>query len=114
MWERFKDVYRKMDVTYIVGPTRVGKSRYVMEKYGYTNVYRISDYTHPFDEYNYQDVVVFDEFRSSLRLTACLPLPPLHSVPLVLQEGETPSLTPPLGADATSFCKPKIHPLPLR
>lgn len=72
MWERFKDVYRKMDVTYIVGPTRVGKSRYVMEKYGYTNVYRISDYTHPFDEYNYQDVVVFDEFRSSLRLTAML------------------------------------------
>ena len=72
MWERYKNVYRKMDVTYIVGPTRVGKSRYVMEKYGYENVYRISDYKHPFDEYNYQDVIIFDEFRSSLPLTAML------------------------------------------
>ena len=39
-----------------------------MEKYGYQNVYRVTDYDHPFDSYKGQDVIVFEEFRSSLKI----------------------------------------------
>ena len=37
-----------------------------MEQYGYSNVYRVTDYAHPFDGYKGQDVLIFEEFRSSL------------------------------------------------
>ena len=39
-----------------------------MEQYGYSNVFRVTDYEHPFDGYKGQDVIVFEEFRSSLRI----------------------------------------------
>lgn len=39
-----------------------------MEKYGYSNCYRVTDYQHPFDSYNGQDIVIFEEFRSSLKI----------------------------------------------
>lgn len=39
-----------------------------MDKYGYENVYRVTDYDHPFDSYHGQDVIVFEEFRSSLKI----------------------------------------------
>ena len=60
--------FRKLDVTYIVGETETGKTRYVMEKYGYENVYRLTDYKNPFDAYKNQDVIAFDEFSSNLRI----------------------------------------------
>lgn len=66
--EKFRHTFRKLDVTYIFGETGCGKTRYVMEKYGYENVYRVTNYTHPFDSYQGQDVILFDEFRSSLCL----------------------------------------------
>ena len=66
--EQYKTDFRMIRTTYIFGHTGVGKTRYVMEKYGYENVYRVTDYAHPFDNYNYQDVILFDEFRSSLKI----------------------------------------------
>ena len=66
--ERYKNEWRNLEVTYIWGLTGSGKTRSVMEKYGYPNVYRVTDYDHPFDSYKGQDVVVFEEFRSSLRI----------------------------------------------
>lgn len=65
--EKFRKVWRDLDVTYIYGDTGSGKTRGVMEHYGYENVYRVLDYDHPFDSYRGQDVVVFEEFRSSMR-----------------------------------------------
>jgi len=65
---QYKDIFRNLDVTYIWGVTGMGKTRSVMEKYGYTNVYRVTDYDHPFDSYKGQDVIVFEEFRSSLKI----------------------------------------------
>ena len=70
--ERYKNDWRKLEVTYIWGETRSGKTRSVMDKYGYSNVYRVTDYTHPFDGYKGQDVILFDEFRSSLPLASML------------------------------------------
>lgn len=70
--EEYKRVFRKLEVTYIWGSTGSGKTRGVMEKYGYENVYRITDYQHPFDGYKGQDVIVFEEFRSSLKISEML------------------------------------------
>lgn len=66
--DQFMDVYRKRDVTYLWGDTRVGKTRSVFDQYGYRNVYQVTDYSHPFDEYTGQDVIIFEEFRSSLKI----------------------------------------------
>lgn len=69
---KFRDTWRNLEVTYIWGETGSGKTRSVMEAYGYSNVYRVTDYAHPFDSYKGQDVILFDEFRSSLPLSAML------------------------------------------
>lgn len=66
--EKYKDSWRNVEVTYISGVTGTGKTRGVMELYGYSNCYRVTDYLHPFDSYKGQDVVIFEEFRSSLKI----------------------------------------------
>jgi hypothetical protein len=66
--EQYKNMFRQLDVTYVYGKAGVGKTRDVMEKYGYPNVYRFTDYQNPFDNYGGQDIVVFEEFRSSLKI----------------------------------------------
>lgn len=78
----FADRWRDMDVQYIYGDTGCGKTRSVMEKYGYRNVYRVTDYRHPFDGYMGQDVILFEEFRSSLALGDMLKY--LDGYPVVL------------------------------
>lgn len=80
--EKFKNTFRQLITTYIWGSTGGGKTRYVMEKYGYENVYRVTNYKHPFDDYRGQDVVLFDEFRSSLPLADMLKY--LDGYPVVL------------------------------
>ena len=71
--ERYKETVRlDLEVIYISGKTNTGKTRGVLEKHGYSNVYRVTDYKHPFDSYNCQPVIAFDEFRSSLRLKEML------------------------------------------
>lgn len=64
--------WRTVEVTYIWGATGVGKTRSVVEKHGYKNVFRVTNYTHPFDGYKGQDVILFDEFRSSLKFSDML------------------------------------------
>jgi hypothetical protein len=64
--EKYKDTWRTLENEYIWGPTRAGKTRSVMERHGYSNVYRVTDYKHPWDSYKQQRVILFDEFRSSL------------------------------------------------
>lgn len=68
--DRLKGVWRDIHTTYVYGATNTGKTRDVMEKYGYENVYRITDYSHPWDMYdaNRHKVVMFEEFRSSLKI----------------------------------------------
>lgn len=65
---RYRETWRNLDVAYIFGPTATGKSRSVYLKHGYGNVYRVTDYTHPFDRYNQEPVLCLDEFRSSLMI----------------------------------------------
>ena len=66
--EKYRDAFRGLQVTYIWGKTGVGKTRGIMERYGYRNVYRVTNYKNPFDGYKGEPVILFDEFRSSLPL----------------------------------------------
>ena len=70
--EQYREKWRDLEVTYMFGPPGSGKTRSVMEKYGYSNVYRVTNYNHPFYGYSGQDVLLFDEFRSSLPITEML------------------------------------------
>lgn len=70
--EKYKNTFRKLTVTYLWGAAGIGKTRSVMEQYGYENVYKVTNYTHPFDEYKGQDIMLFDEFRSSFLITDLL------------------------------------------
>lgn len=53
-------------VIYVSGETGFGKSRDILDMHGDGNVYRVTDYKHPFDTYSGEDVLVFEEFRSDL------------------------------------------------
>ena len=66
--KKYRSEFRILDVTYIYGPTGCGKSRSVREQHGYEQCYNTSDYKHPFDGYRQQPVLIFDEFRSDLRI----------------------------------------------
>lgn len=70
--EAYKDTFRNLEVTYIYGDTGAGKTRSVMERYGYANVFRVTNYKHPFDLYKGQNVVAFEEFHDSLPITQML------------------------------------------
>lgn len=65
--KEFGENVRILEVTYNYGKSGTGKSYSVLNEYGYKNVYRVTNYKNPFDFYNGEDVIVFEEFRSSLR-----------------------------------------------
>ena len=79
---RFRSQWRDLQVTYLWGKTGVGKTRSIMELYGYENVFHVTNYAHPFDDYRGQDVILFDEFRSSLPIADMLKF--LDGYPLML------------------------------
>ncbi|MCL2798306.1 MAG: RNA helicase domain-containing protein [Firmicutes bacterium] len=68
----YQNTFRTLTTTYIYGSAGKGKTRYVMEKYGYVNVFRVTDYKHPFDMYRGQKVIIFEEFRSYLKIEQML------------------------------------------
>jgi hypothetical protein len=66
--EEYREKWRDLEVTYIWGQTGTGKTRFVMEGCGYSNVYAVNTYKHPFDGYAGENVILFDEFNSSFRI----------------------------------------------
>ena len=68
----YANSWRELQVTYIFGTTGVGKTRSVMDKYGYVNCYRVTDYKHPFDTYDGQDVLILEEYRSQFKVADIL------------------------------------------
>lgn len=82
LYEENKDKWRQLDVTYLWGDTGAGKTRSVMDRYGYSCVYQVTNYDHPFDGYQGQDVIIFEEFRSSLKIDDMLKY--LDGYPLML------------------------------
>lgn len=62
-------VKRDVNVNWLFGGTGCGKSyTYVQlcEKHGEENVYLVSDYDNPFDNYQGEPIIVFDEFRGRI------------------------------------------------
>ncbi|MCL2255273.1 MAG: replication protein [Firmicutes bacterium] len=71
--EIFRKTFRQLTTTYIWSKTGVGKTRHVMEKYGYENVYVVTNYDRSmWDTYKGQKIVLFDEFRSHLKISDIL------------------------------------------
>ena len=71
--EKYKNTRRlNLKVTYISGATGMGKTRSVLDIFGDSNVYRVTEYKNPFDQYECQFVMVFEEFRSSLKISDML------------------------------------------
>lgn len=66
--EQFKNTFRALTVEYWFGDTGQGKTRTVMERYGYNNVYRVTNYRYPFDAYHGEDVIIFEEFHDSFKI----------------------------------------------
>ena len=57
---------RDVEVFYLYGESGTGKTRGILESYDPKDVYRVSDYRNPFDDYNGEDVLILDEFYDSL------------------------------------------------
>lgn len=67
------NTWRDVEVTYIWGETGAGKTRGVLEQTGNPiDVYRVTDYNHPFDNYRGQKILLLEEFRSSLPIEQML------------------------------------------
>lgn len=71
--EKYKGERRlDISVTYRYGATGTFKTRKVLDDFGDTDVFRITDYEHPFDSYSCQPCIVFEEFRNSLPIKEML------------------------------------------
>lgn len=73
LMDKFKNHRRlNLKVIYVFGATGSGKTRDILDRHGDSSVFRITDYQHPFDNYSCQPVIVFEEFRSGLRISDML------------------------------------------
>jgi len=66
--QQYRKTFRQLETTYIWGPTGTGKTRGVMEGQGYSGVYRVTDYAHPFDSYAGEEVLLLDEYSSNFKI----------------------------------------------
>ena len=66
--EQYRDTWRNLETVYIFGATGAGKTRFVMDSFGYSNVYAVNNYKHPFDGYTGESVMLFDEFVGNIRI----------------------------------------------
>ena len=71
-YQEHKGKNRSLAVIYVWGKTGVGKTRLIYDTYCSNDIYRVTDYQHPFDSYSGEPVMVFDEFRSQLRISEML------------------------------------------
>ncbi|RYP94930.1 hypothetical protein [Bifidobacterium pseudolongum] len=62
--KKFGRQMRDLEVHYLWGAPGVGKTSYVYDRYPIEDIYRVTDYRHPFDEYDRQSVLVLDEYDS--------------------------------------------------
>lgn len=83
LFEKYRKTRRtKLKVYYIWGKSGTGKTSGILDAHGDENVYRVTNYNHPFDGYAGEPVILFDEFRSSLPLAAMLDYLDIYPVSL--------------------------------
>jgi len=86
--EQYEETIRDVKVVYIFGKTGTGKTSGILKHYKYKNVYRVTNYKNPFDSYKGQDVLVFDEFRSSLKMQEMLNYLDIHPFDMPCRYGD--------------------------
>ena len=68
MQKKFSKVHRNVEVTYIFGKSRSGKTSYVYNSCDY-NLFKVSNYdTWPFDGYEYEPTILFDEYHGQFSI----------------------------------------------
>lgn len=72
--QKAKSGTREVHVNFMYGATGAGKTRYVYDTYGYEDVYSVDDYEHPFDTYEGEKVMLFDEFAGQISIEYMLRL----------------------------------------
>lgn len=83
LFEKYRKIRRtKLKVYYIWGKSGTGKTSGILDAHGDENVYRVTNYKHPFDGYAGESVILFDEFRSSLPLADMLEYLDIYPVSL--------------------------------
>ena len=65
-------VREELEVNYLYGATGTGKTTHVYESEGIGNVYTVTDYSHPFDNYEGEPVLLLDEFVGQLSMPVAL------------------------------------------
>ena len=83
--------WREMTCTYIWGATGVGKTRWVYDQFG-EDVYHVVDYSHPWDTYEGQSVIVLDEFYGDLKWGQFLAVLDGHPLLLPARYSDRPAL----------------------
>lgn len=81
--KKYKREFREVEVYYIWGPTKSGKTYYVFDHNDIEQVYRMEDGKNPFDNYNGEDVLFMDEYHSDLSIGMFLKLTDKYPVHLV-------------------------------
>ena len=83
--------FRQMTCTYLWGAPGVGKTRWAYDQFG-QDVYRVVDYTHPWDTYEGQSVIVLDEFYGDLKWGQFLAVLDGHPLLLPARYSDRPAL----------------------
>ncbi len=73
---------RKVLAFYLHGKTGVGKTRFIFDSFEHSSVYRVTDYTNPFDEYNFEPILVLDEYRGDFSISYMLNLLDIYPMQL--------------------------------
>ncbi len=74
--ERFRIENRNVEVFYLFGATRTGKTKSIFQKHSAADICRVTNYGGcngvRFDSYRGQPILVFEEFRSQIPISAML------------------------------------------
>lgn len=71
--KRYRTAVRDgLEVNYLHGETGTGKTTYVYEHEGIGATYTVTDYGHPFDNYEGEPVLLLDEFTGQLAMPVAL------------------------------------------
>ena len=77
-----KTLRHNLKVIFISGNAGVGKTRYIYERHPINEIYRVTHYEHPFDNYKTQRILVLDEYNNQLNIQLLLNI--LDIYPLLL------------------------------
>lgn len=70
--EKWGNMLREVEVEYTWGPAGCGKTSSVYDRFGFTDVYAVGNYSNPWDAYSGEPVVMLDEFAGQIDFTFLL------------------------------------------